>query len=790
MVRGTHLALTRAHLVLSYRLETFGGLALVNSVGTPVPAQRRRLALLAVVAAAGRRGISRDKVLAYLWSESSAANARHGLEQLLYALRRQLHPSLFAGADPLRLNADAITSDVAAFDEACDRGDLSAAAALYRGPFLDGFYISDAGDFERWVEVERARLAERYAGALAQLGQQASAEGDTSAAVDAWRKLVALDPISSRSTLGLMNALVTAGEPAEAIRQGRAYEVLVRAEGADPATPIVALTRRLVSEAPDSAPPIARPRDLAHTQARLAEPAPTPTPRASRRATAAAAAAVTILLLALGQIGLRHQTTTSRAAPARIQSIAVLPLGNLSHDSAQDYFADGMTDALITDLGKIAGLRVTSRTSSMHYKGTREALPAIGRQLNVDAIVEGAVLRAGDRVRVTAQLILVSSDQHIWAETYERDLRDVLDLQDAIARAITNEVQIRVSSSPHGSLATGRARPVDPDAYALYLRGRGGWDSWTERAVKSSIEYFKGAIQRDSEYAPAWSGLSDAYMGLGGASVLPTEVAWPNAKAAALRAVQLDPSLSEAHASLAMALAHGDWSWSEAENEFRRAIALNPSNAYAHQMYGDILEARGRFDEAIGEMRRALELDPLSPNKQNSLAASYYRAGRFDEALKYLLPVPDPDFISENRHRRIAAIYERKGRLEEAVTEWLLALRLSGKQDVVPSVEHAYHSYGYAAARRAYLTGDLRVVLGRAARSYPRPRSLDVAADYALLGDRDKAFQWIDTAVREREWPVMYLRIDDRFESLRDDPRFKVLASRIGLAESSLASAR
>ena len=785
MVRGPHPALTRAHLVLSFRLETLGGLALVDSVGTPVPTQRRRLALLALVAAAGRRGISRDKVLAYLWAESTAANARHGLEQLLYALRRQLHPSLFLGVDPLRLNPDAITSDVATFDEACERGDLSAAIPFYRGPFLDGFYIGDAADFERWVEAERARLAERYAGALAQLGQQASAEGDTSAAVDAWRKLVALDPMSSRSTLGLMTALVNAGEPAEAIRQGRAYEVLVRGEGAEPAPAIVALTRRLASEAPASAPPVRPQRDPANARA---EPAVRARATRSSRRAISAAAALTILSLALGRIGLHHEAPTSRAAPARIQSIAVLPLGNLSGDSAQDYFADGMTDALITDLGKIAGLRVTSRTSSMHYKGTRESLPAIGRQLNVDAIVEGAVQRAGERVRVTAQLILVSSDQHIWAETYERDVRDVLDLEDAIARAITNEVQMRVSSSPHGPVASGRARAVDPDAYDLYLRGRAGWDSWTEHAVKSSIEYFKAAIQRDSDYAPAWAGLSDAYMGLGGANVLPTQVAWPNAKAAALRAIHLDESLSEAHASLAMALAHGDWSWSEAESEFRRAIVLNPSNAYAHQMYGDILEARGRFEEAIGEMRRALELDPLSPNKQSSLAASYYRAGRFDEALKYLLPVPDPDFISENRHRRVAAIYERKGRLKEAVTEWLMALQLSGKQDLVPSVEHAYRTSGYAAARRAYLTGDLRVVLRRAASGYPRPRSLDVAADYALLGDGGRALQWIDRAVRDREWPVMYLNIDDRFESVREDPRFRLLARRIGLSESPLAS--
>ncbi|PYP62769.1 MAG: hypothetical protein DMD26_15580 [Gemmatimonadetes bacterium] len=322
---------------------------------------------------------------------------------------------------------------------------------------------------------------------------------------------------------------------------------------------------------------------------------------------------------------------------------------------------------------------------------------------------------------------------------------------------------------------------MDPNAYDLYLRGRSEWDSWNEQPVRSSIEYFERAIQQDSGYAPAWAGLSDAYMGLGGASVLPTELAWRKAKSAALRAIQLDASLSEAHASLAMVLAHVDWSWSEADKEFRRAIDLNPNNAFAHQMYGDILEARGQFDAAIWEMRRALELDPLSPNKQNTLGASLYRAGRYDEALPYFLEVPDPDFVSVNRHRRIAAIYERQGRMGEAISEWMTAVSLSGKEEAAAAVERAYRSFGYAAAKRAYLRGDLQDALRRAQKGYPRPRSLDVAADYALLGDRGRAFEWIERASREREWPVMYLRVDDRFEALRSDPRFRDLSRRIGL---------
>jgi len=250
MERGPHPGLSRAHLPLNFRLETFGGLALIDGVGTVVSTQRRRLALLALISAAGRRGISRDRVLGYLWPESSPANARHGLEQLLYALRRQLDASLFLSADPLRLNQQVLTSDVTEFDEAFERGDVGAAISFYRGPFLDGFYLGDAEEFERWTETERARLTQRYTTGLEQLARQASEAGDAVAAIDHWRKLFTLDPLSSHATLGLMSALADADEPAEAIRHGRAHEALVRAEGAEPTPAVSTLLRQLLADEP------------------------------------------------------------------------------------------------------------------------------------------------------------------------------------------------------------------------------------------------------------------------------------------------------------------------------------------------------------------------------------------------------------------------------------------------------------------------------------------------------------------------------------------------------------
>ncbi len=498
-------------------------------------------------------------------------------------------------------------------------------------------------------------------------------------------------------------------------------------------------------------------------------------------------AVVVALLLAVNTAGLRTRLL-GRSATTRIHSIAVLPLGNLSGDSAQEYFAEGMTEALVTRLGQTEGLRVISHTSTMHYKGRGETMPTmpeIGRQLHVDAVVEGAVLRVGDRVRVTAQLVEAATDRHLWAETYERDLRDVLDLQDAIARAITNEVQLRLSSSQPGPVASTRARPVDPDAYDLYLRGRAEWNAWTERGSRNGIEYFQRAVERDPGYAPAWAGLSDAYDALGQFNVLPPKVAWLKARAAAERAIQLDATLSEAHVSLAGVLTH-EWSWAAGEQEVRRAIALNPNNALAHQRYGYALSFRGQFDAAIREMRRALELDPFAPNKQNSLASTLGRAGRYDEALQAYRDVPDLDFNSEMRHRRIAAIYDRKGMSREAMAEWLMALRLGGKEEVAASVDSVYRVSGYAVARRAYLWGDIRAAERRAQGAYPRPPSFVIATDYALLGEKDRAFAWLERAFRDREGLLMFLTISPYLEALRPDPRFLDLARRMGLPDSAV----
>lgn len=495
----------------------------------------------------------------------------------------------------------------------------------------------------------------------------------------------------------------------------------------------------------------------------------------------ASAALFLTLLVALKKPGLGERGPGSPAAKP-IQSLAVLPLENLSADPGQQYFADGMTEALITELGKIRGLRVISRTSVMHYKATRETLPQIARELNVDAIIEGAVFRSGGRARITIQLVQAQDERHLWAEQYERDLSDMLAMQDEVARDIAIQVRTQLSD---GTNRLSRPRSISPEAQDAYLRGRYEWNKWTTEGLTKSVEYFQEATEKDPGYAEAWAGLSDAYAFLNLFGFSPSSMAVPRAKAAALKALELDPTLSQAHVSLSTAemMSHTDGYLSVAEKELQRAIELNPSNVMAQQYDGYLLAATGRFDEGIAAMKRARNLDPLSPNTQNSLGAAYYLAGRYDEALEQFLAVPDPDLNSELRHRRIAAIYERKGMRKEAMAQWLTALWLAGKNDLAQSVQRTYLSSGYSAARKALLLGDLREIRKRAARPNQRSPEVWEAMDYSLLGEKNRALQSLDKAVQNNAPGIIYLKVDDVFESLRPDPRFSALLRRLGLLQ-------
>jgi TolB-like protein/Flp pilus assembly protein TadD len=452
----------------------------------------------------------------------------------------------------------------------------------------------------------------------------------------------------------------------------------------------------------------------------------------------------------------------------------VLPLDNLSGESSQDYFADGMTDELITDLAQISALRVISRTSAMVYKGARKPLPQIARELNVDAVVEGTVLRFGDQVRITAQLIQAADDKHLWAESYEGNVRDTLALQNKVAAAIAE--QIRIKLNPQEQAALKNARVVNPEAYESYLKGRYFWNKRTASSLKVALAYFNQAIEEDPKYAQAYSGLADTYALLGDwqYGVMTPKEALPKAEAAAMKALELDDSLSEAHNSLAFCLEGFDWDFEAAGREFRRAIELKPGYATAHHWYSWHLSLVGRNSEAIAEMRRAENLDPLSLIINADLAELLLIAHLPDESIQQSRKTIDMDSNFALAHNQLAQAYLEKHMFEEAISEIQKAIQLSGGSPTcTANLARAYAASGKTATADRLLN-DLKK-----SSASGDPHSAEIAMIYAALGNNDQAMTWLEKSYEERFNPGVLLR--PGFDPLRSDPRFQDLVHRIGL---------
>ena len=461
-------------------------------------------------------------------------------------------------------------------------------------------------------------------------------------------------------------------------------------------------------------------------------------------------------------------------APAGIRSLAVLPLENLSGDASQNYFADGMTDELITDLAQISALKVISRTSVMVYKGARRPLPQIARELNVDAVVEGTVLRSGDRVRITAQLIEASTDKHLWSQSYEGELRDTLALQSSVASAIAD--QIRINLTPREQAALKNVKVVNPEAYESYLKGRYFWNKRTADGLKAALAYFKQAIEEDPKYAKAYSGLADTYALLGDwqYAVMTSKEAFPEAKAAAIHALELDNTLGEAHNSLAFVLDGFDWDLDAGGKEFQRAIELNPGYATAHHWYAWHLSLLGRFDEAITEMRKAENLDPLSLIINADLAELLGLAHSYDDSIRQSLKTIEMDPNFALAHNQLAQAYLQKHMYAEAVAELQKAVELSEDSPTcIANLARAYVSSG----QRSEAVKLLDVLKKRSSTGYSN--SSEIAMVYASLGDTDQAMNWLEKGFEERFNPGVLLR--PGFDPLRSDPRFQNLLRRIGL---------
>jgi TolB-like protein/DNA-binding winged helix-turn-helix (wHTH) protein len=462
--------------------------------------------------------------------------------------------------------------------------------------------------------------------------------------------------------------------------------------------------------------------------------------------------------------------------PDPIQSLAVLPLRNLSGDPAQDYFAEGMTEALITDLARIPGLKVISRTSIMQYKDSHKRLPQIARELGVDGVIEGSVLLSGNRVRITAQLVRGATDRHIWARSYERDLRDLVTLEDGVSRSIAEQVRGQLAPRAPRQPATSA---VSPQAREDYLKGRYFWNRRSEADYLKAIGYFQSALGEDAQYAQAYAGLADAYALLGSVpnAKTPRAQAMPKAKEAALTALNLDDSLADAHTSLAFVEMHYEWKFLEAEREFKRAIDLDPNYSTAHQWYAFDLAAMGRLDEALAELERARQTDPFSAIINTDAAEMLYYDRKYDEALRQARATVEMDPNFAHAHRVMERVYAQRRLFSEAIAEGRRSVELSGGDSwMLLELAHTYLLAGKNTEMQDCLKRAASMGLGGTL-----PDEALTAEIYVSLGDVDRGWKVMENLYRGRDGGLMLLNVDPCFDVLKSDPRFQQLVQRIGL---------
>ncbi len=481
-------------------------------------------------------------------------------------------------------------------------------------------------------------------------------------------------------------------------------------------------------------------------------------------------ASIAAMVFITNTLGWRSRLFDGAQTP-RIESLAVLPLENLSQDPAEEYFADGMTDALITDLGKIGALRVISRTSVMRYKGTKKNLQEIAKELHVDAIVEGSVTRSGDQVRIGANLVRASPETHLWAESYERDLRDVLSLQSDLAQAIAHEVQVKLTAQEQSRLAT--TRPVNPEAYQLYLKGRFYWNKRTQEGFTKAVEHFQRAIEIDPGYAVAYADLGAVYKQFAYYGIVSPQKSYLMSAEPAKKALQLDDSLAEAHTVMATLKEEHDRDWSAAENEYKRGIELNPNYATAHHWYALFLLRMGRLDESRAEVERALQLDPGSLIISKTAGDPDYFERRYDRAMKQYRKTLDMDPNFYIARLFLGYGYEQKGQLTEAVAEFQRARQSDDDPAVLGALGHAYAMLGR--------TRETHDVLDEMRRSKRYVSPYHIAIIHVGLRENDQAFEWLGKAYQDGGPWLLYLKVDPRLDGLRSDSRYTDLLRHLRL---------
>jgi len=777
-----------------FHLRTFGTLALAGPNDATFLGKhgqhRRRLALLAVLAAAGDRGWSRDQLLLFFWPESTQSRARHSLDQLLYALKGSIDETLFASANPVRVNPGVMSSDVGAFTAASERKDFAEAVNQYRGPFLDGFYLEDSPEFERWAEGERARLKNEYAGALEHLARAAESQGDHITSVNWLRRLLEVDPVSSRNAAALIRALMNGGDHAAALQFAEQYESLVSRELGTSVGPAVASlvaelradaqTERIdTRKAPHRAeatqasiPTVPASFEIATLPSALpAEPdrgsrsvrSPESHARWGMRIVGAALfAAAALFIASKGD----SRTSTSES------SILVLPFANVSGSRDDAQFVDGLTEEMMAALSRIAHLSVIARQSAFALRNTTIDARRLGDSLNVSSILEGSIQRHGSRLRVQVRLVDALKGTTRWAHTYDRDFTDIFALQSEIAESVAQALNLELGNATAAKLQ--RSRTQNVVAYELYLRGRDPVHLRSDSGPAIGLAQLEQAVALDSNFAAAYAAIPFMYVGMTSTAPTPdsTRALLQRARVAAEKSLSLDSLIPEAWTGLGVAVMGPFNALPAAQAAFRRAVELGGvTTTRARELLGRNLLWSGRYAEALDEALRASREDPLSPTAAANVGEALCVNGRTDEGLVQLARLTKLQPILRRVPAFIGLCYALKGMWKESLAAY--------------EGDHSGYDpwasvYGYVLARSGARADAKRLQASYVATWQKTGRgATKIALIAAGLGDNDEAFAWLEKTADDfgAVAAVMY----PLFAELHADSRFEKVRQQLGL---------
>ena len=780
-----------------FKLKLLGGVALVSPKGplSGRAVQKRRLALLARLALAPGRTLSRDKLIGLLWPETSAERARHLLSVSLHELRRALgEEGVLSRGDDIALNPAVVSTDIDEFEAALRENRPHDAVLLYDGPFMDGFFGTDDAELDQWVESERERLARSYATALERSAVARQQSGDLRGAVEMWRRLASVDPYNARIARELMLALEAAGDRAGALQHARVHTLLLQEEfSAEPDAEIVALSERLRAAPPavSAAPPTTRalvpvePTAAAVTPLPEIAAAPSPARRTTprRRQTLHLRQARSILLLAITLIAavslivwLSSKPAGGPSAARTGSGIAVLPFRNMLPSDTLEYFGIGLSEEISNALSRIEGLYVPSFNST--YLLRDSDVKDIAERLRVDYVLEGSVKTGGGRLNVKANLIDPESGYRRWSGVFDEawDLQNLTVVQERIAGAIRDSLAHELNQSPMRLVKQGT---LNQRAREEYWRGRPDFFDRTPQRLANALAHFKNAVREDSTYALAHAGIADTYIILGAYDygVLAPRDAYPQAKSAALRAIELDPELPGPHAALATALFNYDYDWVGAEREFKQALQLDPNDAQTNHWYSLFLATQGRMNEARAAITIARDRDPESPVVATSYARHLYFARQFQASVAAYRQTLErrPNFVTA--HAGIGLAFVALQQYDSALAHYELANRLlpAGAPLLNGLIAHAA---GLAGNRELALR-HLAELNQRAPRRYIPPEYRVLA--YIGLGDHDAAIRALEDSYRSQSGGIAYLLTEPVLDPLRTRPELDELARRVKL---------